>query len=331
MRILVLSSTPREPDNHLLWEGLQQFAEVDLHYIPKDEQRHLKKVLGRFDLASYDRVVLDLLFRHVSRHASLLSTVAGLVLYEEDACQEFIENSRWHRRFSAFYRKLPHVRVILTGHHVTEQFKAMGVDACFLPKGYDSSSLYETHQTRDIKLGFIGRLASDAYHERKEFLERAAREFGVQILRTQPGDDYRNALNRIEIFVSADIGLGEYMAKNFEAMACGCVLLAKEQGKGEEGQLCLLSGENLVTYHDYADFRAKLKELIGNQSMCKEISRAGADLAARKFAYGKLSPCLFEYLKNPTMQPRKNTIWRTLSAAIHEKFRHVRIPSSSSN
>ena len=331
MRVLVLTSTPREPDNHLLWEGLRQFAEVDVHYIPKDEQRHLKKVLGRFDLASYDRIVLDLLFRHVSRHAGLLRNIAGLVLYEEDACQEFIRNSRWHRKFSAFYRKVPHARVIFTGHHVTEQFKAMGVDACFLPKGYDSSRLYDTHQARDIELGFIGRLASDAYHERREFLERAAREFGVQILRTQPGDDYRNTLNRIKIFVSADIGLGEYMAKNFEAMACGCLLLAKEQGNGEETKLCLRSGENLVTYHDYPDFSTKLRELISDRSMCKKISLAGTDLAARKFAYGKLSQYLSEYLVPPTRHPRKNTLWLTLSAAIREKLRHVRILSTGSH
>lgn len=305
MRVLVLTSTPREPDNHLLWEGLRQFAEVDVHYIPKDEQRHLKKVLGRFDLASYDRIVLDLLFRHVSRHAGLLRNIAGLVLYEEDACQEFIRNSRWHRKFSAFYRKVPHARVIFTGHHVTEQFKAMGVDACFLPKGYDSSRLYDTHQARDIELGFIGRLASDAYHERREFLERAAREFGVQILRTQPGDDYRNTLNRIKIFVSADIGLGEYMAKNFEAMACGCLLLAYRQGQGEEEALGLANRENVILYDSFEDFSRMVSSITS--VAIEKIAGAGKDHVTRKFSYASQAEDAFKILQSLSKQPSQKS------------------------
>lgn len=308
MRVLVLTSKPREPDNHLLWEGLRQFADVDLHYVAKGEQRRMGSLLRRFDLGAYDRVVLDLLFRHVSRHARLLSTVGGLVLYEEDACQEFIPRSRWHGRFSAFYRKVPHARVIFTGYRVAEQFREMGVDAYFLAKGYDSSKLYDMQRPRDIELGFIGRLASDAYEARREFLERAVEEFGVQVLRTEPGDDYREMLNRIRIFVSADVGLGEYMAKNFEAMACGCTLVACRQGRGEEEALGLADGENVFLYKDYPEFSRIVRQLSNDCRVGGEVAAAGRLHAAREFDYRAQSRSFYN-LMEPSTRPVARKGW----------------------
>lgn len=301
--MLVLTTRPREPDNHLLWEGLRQHAEVELHYVPKQAQRDLRALLKRFDLAAYDRVVLDLLFRFVSRHARLLRRVPGLVLYEEDACQEFIAGSKWRGRFSAFYRRVPHARVIFTGRQVAERFRALGVDACFLPKGYDSAGLYDEGRARDIELGFIGRLASDAYRERRAFLQRAERELGLQVMRTEPGDAYREALNRIRIFLSADIGLGEYMAKNFEAMACGCLLLAHRQGGGEEEALGLVDGVNAVLYGDFDEMAARLQALRAEPARAAEIARRGQVLAGERFDYRRQGERLHAMLSAEPREP----------------------------
>lgn len=302
MRMLVLTSTPRQPDNHLLWEGLRDLADVDLHYVTRNEQRHLAKYLRRFDLQSYDRVVLDLLFRSVSRHARLLGRITGLVLYEEDACQEFIRSSRWYGKFSAFYRKVPHARVIFTGYRVAEHFKALGVDAHFLPKGYDSSRLHDMQGIRDIPLGFIGRLGSDDYAQRREFLGRVAEKYDVQILRTAPGDEYRNMLNRIKVFVSADIGLGEYMAKNFEAMACGCVLLACRQGGGEEEALGLEHGRQVLLYDDEVQFRQLLQRLQEEPLLLERLAAEGKALAGQRFDYAVQGRQLMQIIQ-PVMRP----------------------------
>lgn len=302
MRILVLTTAPRQPDNHLLWEGLRTLADVELHCVPKEEQRDLITILRRFDLCSYDRVVLDLLFRHVSRHAGLLSRVPGLVLYEEDACQEFIPGSRWHGRFSAFYRNVRHARVIFTGYQITGRFRDMGVDAHFLPKGYDSSKLYDEQKERDIPLGFIGRLGSNAYQERRDFLHWAAEKHGVQILRTETGDEYRRALNRIRVFVSADIGLGEYMAKNFEAMACGCALLARRQGGGEEEALGLEDGRQVLLYDDKKQFEQQLQRLQTEPQLRERLAANGTLLAKKYFDYGMQGRQLMQILQ-PAMSP----------------------------
>ncbi len=305
MKILVLTVAAREPDNHLLWEGLRSFAEVDIRFLNKDQQRNLKKSFASIDLDAYDRVVLDLFFRFLHKQVSLLRQLPGLVLYEEDACQEFISNSKWRGKFSLFYRKLPHVRVIMTGYSVSEKFRATGVDARFLPKGYDSSKLYDTEDERDIELGFIGRTSSDTYTERKEFLQRVTHEFGLKSMRTEPGDEYRDALNRIKVFVSGDIGLGEYMAKNFEAMACGCLLLACRQGRGEEQALGFVDGENVILYDGFKNFSEKVKVLRNDSEKCRLIADKGKEFAAKTFDYFNQSEQLYSYLKEELSTRRR--------------------------
>lgn len=316
MRVLVLTTTPREPDNQLLWESLRAFADVDLHLIERKDQRHLSRLLKHFNLKAYDRVVLDLLFRHVSRHAGVLSSVAGLVLYEEDACQEFIPSSRWRGKFSVFYRKLPHARVIFTGHHVAKRFRDLGVDACFLPKGYDSSKLYDLKKPRDIALGFIGRLASDAYQDRRAFVERAAVEQELQILRTRPGNEYREVLNRVSVFLSADVGLGEYMAKNFEAMACGCTLVAFRQGHGEEEALGLIDGKNVVLYGDYSEFAEKLSRLRAEPDISKRIAASGKVLAQQHFDYARQARDFYGFLLPEPQEPAKASWARSFLLSV---------------
>lgn len=299
MNLLILTSTPRQPDNRALWESLQGFVSADIVSIPKQEQRNLSKYLNKIDLKKYDRIIVDLLFRYISRQADLLSRISNLVIYEEDACQEFILRSRWFGRFSKFYKKLPNARVVLTGHRITESFRAMGFDAHFLPKGFNQKIIYRSEGTRDIPLAFVGRTASSAYAERKEFLDRAALNLGAKILRTQPGEDYRNTLNRIQLFLSADIGLNEYMAKNFEAMACGCLLIAFRQGHGEEEALGLIDGKHLALYDSFEECSHKIEALLSKPELIREISSAGMEHVQTNFSYDTIAHELYEKIILP--------------------------------
>jgi glycosyltransferase involved in cell wall biosynthesis len=312
MRILVLSTSPRQPDNHLLWEGLSEFADVEIRYFSKQEQKRLGALLRKLDFSAYDRVVCDLLFRYLVREWRLLSRIRGLLIYEEDACQEFIENSKWKGCFSSFYRKVPHARIVITGFRVCQRYKELGIDAHFLPKGFDSSKLYDMGLERDIPLGFVGRLDSETYHARKEFLLWAERNHGLRILRANPGDDYRNLLNRIKVFVSADIGLGEYMAKNFEAMACGCALLAFRQGHGEEEALGIESGEQVMLYENQQQFEAFVAQLSSEQNVVSAISNAGKAMAVQRFDYASQSADFFAILTSFEPIPTGFRTWQWL-------------------
>lgn len=304
MRVLVLTSIPRQPDNRALWEGLKQHAEVDIVQVHKETQSDLRQILSSVEIKKYDRVVLDLRFRYLSRQARLLKNISGLVIYEEDACQNFIPESKWNGLFLKFYLEIPNIRVIFTGYRTAQKFSGFGVDACFLPKGFDSHKLYCTNSIRDIELGFVGRTASNVYTNRRNFLDMATGLYGMQQLRAAPGIEYMNLLNRISTFLSADIGFGEYMAKNFEAMACGCLLFAFRQGEGEEEALGIVDGENAILYSDITDFARKLEFLREMPpSLQAEIAFKGMAHAVDKYEYRSLAGKLYEYLVNEMREP----------------------------
>ncbi|MDD2031892.1 glycosyltransferase [Pseudomonas sp. N-137] len=316
MKILVLSSWPREPDNRLLWEGLAQHADVEVRYVDKAQQRKLGALLDSLDFALYDRVVLDLLFRYVHRHVRRLSRIPGLTFYEEDACQEFMPTSRWRGKFSAFYRRLPHARMIFTGYQVSRQFHEMGVDAKFLVKGYDRSHLYVMDEPRDIELGFIGRLGSNAYKQRREFLTSIESTCGLRLMRTEPGAAYCEALNRIRFFVSADIGFGEYMAKNFEAMACGCLLFAYRQGGGEEEAIGLEDGVNVLLFDDQQTFLKRLEQARNDVQWAADIAARGTKFAREYLSYYNQSDKLYQILSDPMTRSLKQNYFKRVIRAI---------------
>ena len=312
LKVLVLTAEGREPDFSRVYAALSQHVQLTVHTLSKTAQKNLRAVLRRLHVENYDRLLLDLRFKYVHTQVALLRTVTGLVIYEEDACQNYLANSRWQGEFSKFYRALPSARIVVTGASVARRLQQEGIDAHFLPKGYDETLLYDEHITRDVEIGFIGRLSSQAYAQRKELLETLAHEDGLQLLRTQPGSAYRQGLNRIRFFVSADIGLEEYMAKNFEAMACGCVLLAWQQGE-EEQAIGLESGRHLLLYHSIEELRAQLQWLRDHPQEADLIARTGEEFAAKYLTHTHLAVGLASVLR---LAPRPVPLFRGWRSAL---------------
>src|SRR5690606_23160334 len=184
----------------------------------------------------YGRIVFFLRFKQEIRQMGFIRGVPNLVILEHDAYQNYIA-CKYTGKFSAHYRRLPWVRVISSGYMVSERLRQEGFDTVFVPKGYDQALLRDLGRERDVELAFVGSTKSGAYSERKALLDELAKVEDLVVTRTNSGEDYCNTLNRIRFFVSADVGMGEYMIKNFEAMACGCVLLAWDQGEAENKAL----------------------------------------------------------------------------------------------
>ena len=155
-----------------------------------------------------------------------------------------------------------------------------------VPKAYDENQLRNLNLERDIELGFVGRIKNRIYRDRRPFLGSLVAENGLQMLRTDPGDEYLQTLNRIKIFVSADSGFLEYMAKNFEAMACGCMLFANRQGGIEENSLGFRHMENVVLYNDPDDACKLLAMLKENPALVKDIASKGEELVRERHTLG---------------------------------------------
>jgi glycosyltransferase involved in cell wall biosynthesis len=303
MKVLFLVQKEQRAILDRLYEGVAAHCECDLRWLSSDEQRNLRGYLRReVDVSRYDRIVFFLRFKQEIRQAGFIRTIPNLVILEHDAYQNYIP-CKYTGKFSAHYRRLPWVRVISSGFMVTERLREEGFDAVFVPKGYDQTLLQDLGRERDIELAFVGSINSVAYSGRKALLDELGRVEPLVVTRTKSGEEYCDTLNRIRFFVSADIGMGEYMIKNFEAMACGCVLLAFDQGAAENHALGLQDMHNVVFYQDIQQLRKKLARLRADPELAAAIARAGRDLAVSQFSFARIGQRIVEELE-PALRPR---------------------------
>lgn len=303
MKVLFLVQKEQRAILDRLYDGVAEHCDCDLRWLSSDEQRNLRRYFRReVDVSRYDRIVFFLRFKQEIRQVSFIRTIPNLVILEHDAYQNYIP-CKYTGKFSAHYRRLPWARVISSGFVVSQRLREEGFDAVFVPKGYDQSLLQDLGRERDIELAFVGSTNSVAYSGRKALLDELASVEPLVVTRTKSGDEYRDTLNRIRFFVSADVGMGEFMIKNFEAMACGCVLLAFDQGEAESQALGLKDMHNIVFYRDIAHLQEKLARLRAEPELALSIARNGRDLAVSQFSFARVGERIVQELQ-PTLRPR---------------------------
>lgn len=298
MKYLVLTHQNRSINIDAALDVLAAAPDTEVHRLTRRQIKHLRWTLWRLRASRFDGVLLDLPFKYLHPRAAALRSLQRVLIYEEDACQDRIPASRWHGRFTRFYRQVPGVIVLATGFTTADHLAAQGVDARFAPKGYDQRHLRDDPDSpRRIRLGFIGRTGSSVYHGRKNMLERAQAELGCELLRTESSEEYRRAMQAIRFFFSADVGLGEYMAKNFEALACGCILVAWRQGDDEEARLGLVDGENCLLYSSIGEAAEKIAALEAMPEKMLAIREAGVRLAREHYSHAALGEILLQALR----------------------------------
>lgn len=308
MKILLLVQKEQRAILDRLYDGIAAHTDCDLHWLDKAQQANLRTYFRReVDVDRYARIVFFLRFKQEIRQLSFIRTLPNLVILEHDAYQNYIPG-KYSGKFSQHYRQLPWARVISSGFLVSERLREEGVDAVFVPKGYDQSLLRNLGRERDIELAFVGSTKSGAYSGRKALLDELAQQEPLVITRTNSGDDYLNTLNRIRFFVSADVGMGEYMIKNFEAMACGCVLLACDQGEAENRALGFVDMENLVLYRDLAELRSKLARLRTEPELAALIAANGQALAETEYSFARIGKRIAGALEGP-LRPHPPQGW----------------------
>lgn len=308
MRVLLLVQKEQRVILDRLYAGIEGYSDCDTRWLTSDEQSDLRKFFkSSIRVGEYDRIVLFLRFKKELRQIRFIRTIPNLVILEHDAYQNYIE-CKYKGRFSWYYKKIPWARILSSGATVTKRLQEEGFDAVFVPKGYDQELLVNKELDRDIELGFVGSIKSATYSRRKEFLESLAVKENLLITRTGSGQEYVDTLNRIRFFVSADIGMGEYMIKNFEAMACGCVLFAYDQGEEENTALGFVDMENIVLYKSEADFLEKLKILRIDSKLAQKISVNGQRLANQSYTFSQLGRKVVEAIEAPLREKRSVSV-----------------------
>lgn len=299
MKVLFLVQKEQRAILDRLYDGIAEHCECDLRWLSSDEQADLRRYFReQVDVTRYDRILFFLRFKKEMRQASFIASVPNLVILEHDAYQNYIP-CKYTGKFSAHYRRLPWARVISSGAVVARRLREEGFDAVFVPKGYDQDLLHDLGRERDIELAFVGSTGSVAYSGRKALLDELGKVENLLVTKTNSGADYLNTLNRIRFFVSADVGMGEYMIKNFEAMACGCVLFAYDQGEEENRALGLADMRNVVFYRDIPELRRKLQMLREDPSLAERIAEQGRRLAEEGFGFSRIGARIVEAMAPP--------------------------------
>ncbi len=299
MKVLFLVQKEQRAILDRLYEGIEHHCDCDTRWLDKADQSNLRRYFARkVDVNAYDRILFFLRFKQEIRQIAFIRTVPNLVILEHDAYQNYIP-CKYTGKFSRHYRQLPWARVICSGHMVKQRLCGEGVDAVFVPKGYDQALLRKLDTPRDIELGFIGSTASKAYSGRKALLDELATRESLLVTRTRSGEEYLHTLNRIRFFVSADVDMGEYMIKNFEAMACGCVLFAFNQGEDENSALGFKDMENIALYQNIDELCEKLAVLRANPEQASAIADCGQRLATERYGFDSLGKAIVEAMRPP--------------------------------
>ncbi|MCS3469576.1 glycosyltransferase involved in cell wall biosynthesis [Pseudomonas sp. JUb42] len=308
MKVLLLVQKEQRAILDRLYEGIAAHCECDLRWLTSAEQRNLRAYFRReVDVTKYDRIVFFLRFKQEIRQAGFIRTLPNLVILEHDAYQNYIP-CKYTGKFSEHYRKLPWARVLSSGFVVSERLREEGFDAVFVPKGYDQTLLQDQGIERDIELAFVGSTNSVAYSGRKALLDELGQVEPLVVTRTKSGEEYCQTLNRIRFFVSADVGMGEYMIKNFEAMACGCVLLAYDQGDAENRALGLQDMENVVFYRNIPQLQSKLATLRVDPELAARIAVNGRNLAMSQFSFATIGQRIVKELE-PALRKAAAISW----------------------
>ena len=282
MKILVVTREKRSRPFDTLFNGIgHALGSVEIIYLSQEDTYRVGDVICGTDLTSFDRVLLDVPMRKLEQHIPVLSSIRGLFIYEEDTWQEFNRFSKARGKFSRIMSKLPNASLIVTGYKMERFFRTIGVRVFCAPKAADDSYLWDERRERDIELAFIGTVKNKIYKKRNKYIAAIEKSHGLQVLQTDPTDEYRETLNRIRLFFSADVDFGEYMAKNFEAMLCGCVLIAARQNT-EEDALGFRDMENIILYDSIKEARRKIDLLRGNPALVERIGNAGRELVFEK-------------------------------------------------
>ena len=301
MKILLLAHKERLTILDRLYESIAARTDCDLRRLSKSEQANLRRYFhDNVDVSRYERILLfDLSFKRLVRQPLFIRSIPNLVTLEFDVWQNY-QPIEYQGKFSAHFRRLPAIRVLSSGFQVTKKLLAEGIDATFVPKGCYQDLLHNFGGVRDIELAFIGTTRADGYQGRRAILEAIkTREPGLKVLVTKPGNEYCEALNRIRFFISPDMGMNEYMIKNFEAMACGCVLCAFDQGEEENQVLGFVDMENLVLFRDVDELIGKLHCLRADPALADRIGAAGQALVEREYNYTRISEIIVEALRLP--------------------------------
>ena len=304
MKVLFLVQKEQRAILDRLYDGIAEHCDCDKRELTSEEQDDLRGYFRKHvDVTRYDRIVFFLRFKKEIRQVRFIQTLPNLVILEHDAYQNYIP-CKYTGKFSAHYRKLPWARVISSGFMVSRALARRRLRRGVRSQGIRPDAAARLRVVNGISSWRLSAVPTASPTVAARHCSMSWRRVeSMVVTRTKSGEEYCDTLNRIRFFVSADVGMGEFMIKNFEAMACGCVLLAYDQGSAESSALGLQDMHNVVLYQDIPQLQQKLAVLRADPELAQRIASNGRELAVSQFSFARIGQRIVEELE-PALRPR---------------------------
>jgi glycosyltransferase involved in cell wall biosynthesis len=297
--LLIVMNERRALIDQLYTEISRGFDECDIRRLEPDEQDDLATYFSKHvDIERYDRIAFMIRFKKIKKQTAFLQTIKNLVFIEFDNWQNYAQVKNGGA-FSRLYRTVPWCKVLATGYVVSRKLAAEGFDTEFAPKGYDHTVLRNLGHERPIELGFVGSTHNSIYKERVKLLKQISAREKLDVDFVESSALYLEKLNSIRFFLAPDKGFGEYMIKVFEAMACGCILVAYDQGEEENTAVGFKDMVNVVLFKEVDELFAKLDLLRKNTALADQIALAGEHLVRENNTFVKWGKRIADQVKLP--------------------------------
>ena len=128
LKVLIVSRQERSRSFATLFDGIAQHFDTTVIKLSKLQIRNFANTVNGLGCADYERVIFDVPLRRIGRHYKVLRKITGLILYEEDAWQEFSKHSKYYNKFTRIYQSIGACRLIMTGYNIGERIKSTGLD-----------------------------------------------------------------------------------------------------------------------------------------------------------------------------------------------------------
>ena len=266
---------------------------------------------GQVDLADIDVCMTYLRFRLLMLEPFDWTGFDGKrVFMEHDAWIGYSPAlPEWRGRFPAVYRRDGFDLMIATGRNTTERLRADGVNAVWMPKGYDSTTFRDLGgdragvctfgtgwPSRRALIARLGDLVTDVSGPFTSLNERLNRHAGAVVCNMpgrppfgKPGRAVRRVWPR---FVRTWPGV-EPMIKTFEVAGAGCAPIVDHQD--ELAELGFVDGETCLTYRDFGEAVTIVRDT--GPDRLREVGAAAAELARSRHTWqhrAELVPRLIE-------------------------------------
>lgn len=282
MKVLLLTTEEYASVYSELYAGMhKKLGSMDMRRLNDDEQTILRSYFSHHvDLKKFDRIIIHLDFPILKPQLRFLKQLDDIVFYHTNA---FFNNHRSEKANAnaleqiAFFKKIPWAKIIVTNCRAMKLFQHSGLDAWFVPEGYNTIKYRHKGLTRKIELALVENVSPTK--KEKEFKHQLHKYYPNLYTEQVITDSGATHLNQARIAICADIGRGEYSAKIFRAMASGCLVISYDQGSDESFYMSLQDMKNIVLFNEIETMRKKIDYLLQHPKRLAAIARAGYELA----------------------------------------------------